>query len=46
MYGECIRKYVDSVRAVSNNAIQSGNDAITEYNKFAEELKKQIEADQ
>jgi hypothetical protein len=46
VYGECIRKYVDSVRAVSNNAIQSGNDAITEYNKFAEELKKQIEADQ
>ena len=45
-YGECIRKYVDTVRTLSTNAIQSGNDAVTEFNKFTEEVKKQIEADQ
>lgn len=44
-YGDCIRKYVDTVRALANNAIQSGNDAVTEFNKFNEELKKEIEAD-
>jgi hypothetical protein len=45
-YGDCIRKYVETVRTLANSAIQSGNDAVTEYNKFTEEVKKQIEADQ
>jgi len=44
-YGDCIRKYVDSVRTLANNAIQSGNDAVTEYNKFTEDVKKLIDAD-
>jgi hypothetical protein len=44
-YGDCIRKYVDNVRTLSNNAVQAGNDAVTDYNKFTEETQKLIDAD-
>jgi hypothetical protein len=33
------------MRTLSNNAVQSGNDAVAEYNKFTEEVKKQLDAD-
>jgi hypothetical protein len=44
-YGDCIRKYIETMRTLSNNAVQSGNDAVAEYNKFTEEVKKQLDAD-
>jgi hypothetical protein len=44
-YGDCIRAYVDRVRTLANNSIQAGNDAVTEYNKFTEDVKKLIDAD-
>jgi len=44
-YGDCIRKYVESVRAVRDQAMAKGNEAVTEYNKFTEDMKKQIDAD-
>jgi hypothetical protein len=44
-YGECIRKYVDNARTLANAAISSGNDAVTEYNKYTEDVKKQLDAD-
>jgi hypothetical protein len=44
-YGECIRKYVESVRALRDAAMTKGNDAVNEYNKFTEEVKTKMDAD-
>ena len=44
-YGDCIRKYVDAVRTLANTAIQSGNDAVSEYNTFTTDTQKLLEAD-
>jgi hypothetical protein len=44
-YGDCIKKYVESVRAIRDAAMTKGNEAVTEYNKFTEEMKKTIDAD-
>lgn len=44
-YGDCIRKYVDDARATSNAAIDAGNKAVVEYNKYADDMRKQIAAD-
>jgi hypothetical protein len=45
IYGDCIRKYVDDARATSNAAIDAGNKAVVEYNKYADDVRKQIAAD-
>jgi len=44
-YGDCIRKYVDNVRQLRDAAMAKGNDAVTEYNKYTEEIKKQLDAE-
>ena len=44
-YGDCIRKYVDDARAASNAAIEAGNKVVLEYNKYTEDMRKQIAAD-
>ena len=44
-YGDCIRKYVDNVRALRDAAMAKGNDAVTEYNKYTEDIKKQLDAE-
>ena len=44
-YGDCIRKYVDDARNMSNAAIEAGNKAVLEYNKYADDVRKQIAAD-
>jgi hypothetical protein len=44
-YGDCIRKYVDDARALSNAAIEAGNKVVLEYNKYTEDTRKQIAAD-
>jgi hypothetical protein len=44
-YGDCIRKYVDDARALSNAAIEAGNKVVLEYNKYTEDMRKQIAAD-
>jgi len=38
-------KDVDAVRTLANAAIQSGNDAVTEYNKFTTDTQKLLDAD-
>lgn len=43
-YGECIKKYADDARALSDAAVAAGNKAVEEYNKLAVELKAQNEA--
>jgi len=44
-YGECIKKYVESVRAVRDQAMSRGNDAVNEYNKFTEDVKNKMDAE-
>jgi len=44
-YGDCIRKYVDDARNMSNTAIEAGNKAVLEYNKYADDVRKQIAVD-
>ncbi|HEY1436359.1 MAG TPA: hypothetical protein VGG82_02535 [Casimicrobiaceae bacterium] len=43
-YGECIKKYVDETKAMSNAAIAAANGAIDEFNKFSAELKAESDA--
>lgn len=43
-YGNCIKKYIDEVRAIANAATAAGNSAIDEYNAYTTELKAKIEA--
>ena len=43
-YGECIKKYIEGAKALSDAAIAAGNAAVVEYNKLAEEIKAHNEA--
>jgi hypothetical protein len=38
-YDQCIKKYIESAKALADSAMQAGNNAITEYNKLAEQIK-------
>jgi hypothetical protein len=44
-YGECIKKYIESVRSIRDSAMAKGNDAVNEYNKFTEEVKNKMDAE-
>jgi len=44
-YGECIKKYIDDTKALTNAAIEAGNKAIDEYNKAVKDIKAQTAAD-
>ena len=37
-YSECIKKYVEETKAVSDAAVEAGNKAIKEFNEFSAEL--------
>jgi len=39
VYDQCIKKYIDGTKALSDAAMLAGNNAITEYNKLAEQMK-------
>jgi len=43
-YGECIKKYIDGAKALSDAAMIAGNNAVNEYNKLTEEIKAHNEA--
>jgi hypothetical protein len=43
-YGECIKKYIADTKTMSNAAIDAGNSAVEEFNKFAADIKAQDEA--
>jgi hypothetical protein len=43
-YRDCINKYVDATKKLSNDAITAGNAAIDEFNKFGQEVKAQSDA--
>ena len=44
-YGECIKKYVDDTKTLTNAAIDAGNKAIDEYNKSVKDIKAQSDGD-
>jgi hypothetical protein len=44
-YGECIKKYVDDTRTWAKAAVDAGNNAIDQYNKYNEDVKQKIEAE-
>jgi hypothetical protein len=44
-YGECIKKYVEDNKVWVKAVADAGNNAIDEYNKYSEELKKKIDAE-
>jgi hypothetical protein len=44
-YSECIKKYVDDTNRLGKAAADAANKAIDEYNKYNEELKQKIEAE-
>jgi hypothetical protein len=37
-YAECIKKYVDETKVLSDAIVEAGNKAIKEFNTFSEEL--------
>jgi hypothetical protein len=39
-YSDCIKKFVDETKAVSDANIEAGNKAINEYNAFAKEVEE------
>ena len=43
-YGECIKKYADDAKALSEAALAAGNKAVEEFNKLSAEIKAQNEA--
>jgi hypothetical protein len=43
-YGECIKKYIADTKAMANAAIDAGNTAVEEFNKFVAEIKAETEA--
>jgi len=43
-YSECIKKYFDETKAMSNAAIAAANGAIEEFNKFSTALKAESDA--
>jgi hypothetical protein len=44
IYAECIKKYIDDTKVLSEAAIAAGNKAVEEFNAFSAEIKKQNEA--
>ncbi|MFI4952019.1 MAG: hypothetical protein ACHP7M_02660 [Burkholderiales bacterium] len=42
-YGDCIKKYLEDLRAITNAATAAGNSAIDDYNAFQAELKAKID---
>jgi hypothetical protein len=44
-YRECINKYVATVRGIRDAAMAKGNEAVEQYNKYTEEVQKQLDAD-
>ena len=44
VYGDCIKKYLDDVKTLTNAAIEAGNKAVDEYNKYTNDIKAEIEA--
>jgi hypothetical protein len=44
VYDQCIKKYIDSAKALADAAMAAGNNAIVEYNKLAEQIKAYNEA--
>ncbi len=38
VYSDCIKKYVDETKALSDAVLEAGNKAIAEYNGFAAEV--------
>jgi hypothetical protein len=43
-YRDCTNKYVDGTKKLANDAINAGNSAVDDFNKFAEDVKAQNEA--
>jgi hypothetical protein len=43
-YNACIRKYVDDTKALANAAQTAGNAAVDEFNKFAAEIRAEVDA--
>jgi hypothetical protein len=43
-YSDCMKQYIADTKALSNAAITAGNNAVEEFNKFAAEIKADIEA--
>ena len=43
-YGDCIKQYVENTKTLVNVALEAGNKAIDEYNKYAEDLKAKVDA--
>ena len=43
-YSDCIKKYVEETKAVSDAMIEAGNKAINEYNAFAAEVAERSSA--
>src|SRR5450631_76089 len=37
-YGECIKKFTDETKALSDAIVEAGNKAIKEFNTFSQEL--------
>jgi hypothetical protein len=45
-YGDCIRKYIEELKAIALAATAAGNSAIDEYNAYSADIKAKIEASQ
>jgi hypothetical protein len=43
-YNACIRKYVDDTKALATAAQAAGNSAVDEFNKFAAEVRAEVDA--
>ena len=43
-YSDCIKKYVDETKALSDATIEAGNKAIKEYNAFVAEVDERAAA--
>jgi hypothetical protein len=43
-YNACIRKYVDDTKALATAAQAAGNSAVDEFNKFAAEIRAEVDA--
>ncbi len=43
-YNACVRKYVDDTKALAAAAQAAGNGAVDEFNKFAAEIRAEVDA--
>lgn len=43
-YNACIRKYVEDTKALATAAQAAGNSAVDEFNKFAAEVRAEVDA--